>query len=114
MTVPGAASKVMNSGDVHEMILVHSDAHTLYDGSMYSNSPATGNWEAYITHDLVAYIDSHYRTMAARDSRGLARHSMGGYGTLRPAMKYPDVYSSIYAMSSCCLMNSPGARQPLT
>jgi S-formylglutathione hydrolase len=24
-------------------------------------------------------------------------------------MKYPEIYSSIYAMSSCCLMNNPGA-----
>jgi S-formylglutathione hydrolase FrmB len=109
MTVPPTADKVMDSGTVREMILVNPDAHTLYDGSMYSDSPTTGNWERYITHDLVAYIDSHYRTIANRDSRGLAGHSMGGYGTLRLAMKYPEIYSSIYAMSSCCLMNNPGA-----
>lgn len=109
MVVPEAADKVMNAGAVHEMIVVLPDAHTVYDGSMYSDSPTTGNWEAYITHDLVAYIDSHYRTIADRDSRGLAGHSMGGYGTLRLAMKYPGVFSSIYAMSSCCLMNNPGA-----
>ncbi len=109
MTVPDTANKLMDAGTVHEMILVHPNAHTIYDGSMYSNSPTTGNWEAYITHDLVSYIDSHYRTIASPDSRGLAGHSMGGYGTLRLAMKYPDVFSSIYAMSSCCLMNNPGA-----
>ena len=34
---------------------------------------------------------------------------MGGYGVVRLAMKYPHVFSSIYAMSSCCLMNNPGA-----
>ncbi len=109
MVVPEAADKVMNSGAAHEMIVVLPDAHTIYDGSMYSNSPTTGNWEAYITHDLIAYIDSHYRTIADRDSRGLAGHSMGGYGTWRLAMKYPGIFSSIYAMSSCCLMNNPGA-----
>ena len=32
---------------------------------------------------------------------------MGGYGTLRIAMKYPDLYAAIYPMSSCCLMNNP-------
>jgi S-formylglutathione hydrolase FrmB len=37
---------------------------------------------------------------------------MGGYGTLRLGMKYPEVYSSIYAMSSCCLMNNPAAPRP--
>jgi S-formylglutathione hydrolase FrmB len=100
----------MNSGAVHEMIVVNPDAYTLYAGSMYSNSPTTGNWEAYLTHDLVSYIDSHYRTIANRDSRGLAGHSMGGYGTMRLAMKYPEVFASVYAMSSCCLMNNPGAQ----
>jgi enterochelin esterase-like enzyme len=114
MVVPDAASKLMNAGTVHEMILVLPDAHTLYDGSMYSNSPTTGYWETYITHDLVAHIDSHYRTIANRDSRGLAGHSMGGYGTLRLAMKYPEVYSSFYAMSSCCLMNNPSVAPPRT
>lgn len=111
MTVPATADKNMGDGAVREFILVHPDAYTLYDGSMYSNSPTTGDWEAYITRDLVAYIDSHYRTIADRDSRGLGGHSMGGYGTLRIGMKHPEVYSAIYAMSSCCLMNNPGARR---
>jgi S-formylglutathione hydrolase len=112
MTVPATADKEMTDGTVHEMILVNPDAYTIYSGSMYSNSPTTGDWETYITRDLVDYIDSHYRTIANRDSRGLAGHSMGGYGTLRLAMKYPEMYSSIYAMSSCCLMNNPGAVRP--
>jgi S-formylglutathione hydrolase FrmB len=112
MTVPATADQEMGAGTTQEMILVHPDAYTIYNGSMYSNSPTTGNWEAYITHDLVEYIDSHYRTIADRGSRGLAGHSMGGYGTLRIGMKYPEVYSSIYAMSSCCLMNNPAAPRP--
>jgi len=109
MTVPDAADKDMTTGGVHEMILVHPDAYTIYNGSMYSSSPTTGDWETFLTQELVGYIDSHYRTLANRDSRGLAGHSMGGYGTLRLAMKYPEVFSSVYSMSACCLMNNPGA-----
>ncbi|HLK49521.1 MAG TPA: alpha/beta fold hydrolase [Bryobacteraceae bacterium] len=112
MTVPATSDKTMGGGTVHEFILVHPDAYTLYNGSMYSNSPTTGDWETFITRDLVSYIDSHYRTLASRESRGLAGHSMGGYGTFRIAMKHPEVYSSVYAMSSCCLMNNPGAPRP--
>jgi len=70
---------------------------------MYSSSVTAGDWEAYVADDLVAYVDSHYRTLATRDSRGLTGHSMGGYGTLRIGMKRPDVFSVIYALSSCCL-----------
>ena len=104
-----AADKTAAAGTSKEMIVVFPDSFTVYNGSMYSNSPTTGNWETFITEDLISYIDSHYRTIASRESRGLAGHSMGGYGTLRIGMKYPEVYAAIYPMSSCCLMNNPGA-----
>lgn len=87
----------------HEMIVVLADAQTKHNGSMYSNSVTTGNWEDFMSRDLVSYIDSHYRTIASRASRGIAGHSMGGYGTVRIAMRHPDVYSAFYAMSPCCM-----------
>ena len=86
-----------------EMILVFPNADTLHGGSMYSRSVTTGDWEAFITRDLVRQIDAKYRTIPRRESRGLMGHSMGGYGTARLGMKYPDVFSSMYVMSACCL-----------
>jgi S-formylglutathione hydrolase FrmB len=53
----------------------------------------------------VAYIDGHYRTLARREGRGLSGHSMGGYGTLRIGMKYPQVFGAIYSMSAGALSN---------
>ncbi len=91
-------------------IVVTPSAYTLHKGSMYSNSPTTGDWERFIAEDLVAYMDSHYRTLANRMSRGLAGHSMGGYGALRIGMKRPDVFFSLYLMSSCCLTGSMNAQ----
>ena len=105
--LPGSMDHNIAAGTAKEMILVIPDANTIYGGSMYSSSPTTGDWETYITHDLVSYVDSHYRTIANRNSRGLGGHSMGGYGVWRLAMKYPDVYSAIYGLSACCLMNNP-------
>jgi S-formylglutathione hydrolase len=86
-----------------EPIVVIPNAFTLHKGSMYSNSVTTGDWESFIAQDLVAYVDGRYRTLAKRMSRGLAGHSMGGYGALRIGMKRPDVFSSLYIMSACCL-----------
>jgi enterochelin esterase-like enzyme len=100
---PDSIDAAIASGAVPEMIIVMPDAMTLHGGSMYSASPTTGDWEAFIAENLVDYIDGHYRTLAKRASRGLMGHSMGGYGTLRIAMKYPEVWDSIYAMSACCL-----------
>jgi len=47
------------------------DAFTAWSGSMYSNSPTTGDWESYVATDLVAHVDGRYRTLARRESRGL-------------------------------------------
>lgn len=86
-----------------DLIIVLPDTQTLHNGSMYSSSVTIGDWEGFIAHDLVAYIDAHYRTIPGRRSRGLAGHSMGGYGTARIGMKYPDVFGALYIMSPCCL-----------
>jgi len=97
------AERVFGNGTAREMILVMPNAMNAFGGSMYSNSVTAGNWEGYVAEDLVAYMDKNYRTVASRDGRGLAGHSMGGYGAIRIGMKRPDVFSAIYALSSCCL-----------
>jgi enterochelin esterase-like enzyme len=104
--LPLAADAAIAAGG-REMIIVLPDAFTKWSGSMYSNSVTTGDWESYVAHDLVAYVDSHYRTIAKRESRGLSGHSMGGYGTWRIGMKRPDVFGALYTMSSCCLLIDP-------
>ena len=102
VNVPTAVDRAYAAG-AHEMIIVMPNAYTRYQGSMYSNSAATGDWERFVAKDLVAYVDAHYRTLARRESRGLAGHSMGGYGTVRIGMKHPEVFRSLYAMSPCCM-----------
>jgi len=97
-TIEGAYGK-----GAREMIVVLPDSKTVHNGSMYSSSVTTGDFENFIAHDLVAYIDSHYRTIPRRESRGLAGHSMGGYGAIRIGMKHADVFGSLYIMSPCCL-----------
>ena len=91
-----------------EMIVVLPDSKTVHNGSMYSSSVTTGDFERFIAHDVVAYIDAHYRTIAKRTSRGLVGHSMGGYGASRIGMKHSDVFGSLYIMSPCC-MSARGA-----
>jgi S-formylglutathione hydrolase FrmB len=97
-TVEGAFAK-----GAAEMILVFPDSKTLYDGSFYSSSVTVGDFETFIAHDLVSYIDGHYRTLAARESRGLAGHSMGGYGAVRIGIKHADMFGALYILSPCCL-----------
>ena len=86
-----------------DMIVVLPDSKTLHNGSMYSSSVTTGDFEKFISHDVVAYVDAHYRTIPDRMSRGLVGHSMGGYGATRIGMKHSDMFGSLYIMSPCCL-----------
>jgi enterochelin esterase-like enzyme len=108
VNVPKAVDAAYAAG-LKEMIVVMPNAFTKFEGSMYSSSVAIGDWETFITRELVLFVDTHYRTLAKRESRGLAGHSMGGYGVLRLGMKVPNVFSALYAMSPCCLAPNPQA-----
>lgn len=90
-------------GQTKEMIVVMPNAYNRFKGSMYSSSVTIGDWETFVAKELVSYIDANYRTIPKVLSRGLAGHSMGGYGTIRLGMKYPEVWSAIYMMSPCCM-----------
>ena len=102
-TVEGAFAK-----GSHEVIVVLPDSKTVYNGSMYSSSATTGDFENYIARDVVAYMDAHYRTIPNRQSRGLVGHSMGGYGASRIGMKHPEVFGALYIMSPCCMSPMAG------
>lgn len=91
-----------------EVIVVLPDSKTIYNGSMYSSSVTTGDFENFIAHDVVNYIDAHYRTIPNRLSRGLVGHSMGGYGASRIGMKHSDIFGALYIMSPCCLSPMAG------
>jgi pimeloyl-ACP methyl ester carboxylesterase len=93
-----------------EVIVVLPDSKTVHNGSMYSASATTGDFERFISEELVAYVDAQYRTIPNRASRGLVGHSMGGYGATRIGMRHADVFGSLYIMSPCCL--SPRAAGP--
>lgn len=87
------------AGKIKPAILVMPDHYTQYRGSWYTNSTYTGKWADFTGIDLVNYIDEKYRTIPERESRGVAGHSMGGQGALKMGMLFPEVFSSVYALS---------------
>lgn len=83
---------------VPEFIFVAADYSTPTLGSWYENSSLTGNWLDFTVKEVVPFIDSHFRTIKHRDSRGLAGDFVGGRGALLFAMLYPDLFSVVYAL----------------
>jgi pimeloyl-ACP methyl ester carboxylesterase len=95
---------VAASGSVSPIFVI-ANGINLVGGSFYVNSSVTGRWEDAIVSDLVGFMDSHFATIAKRESRGLGGHSMGGFGALNIAMRHPEVFGAVYAIS-------PGAFDP--
>jgi enterochelin esterase-like enzyme len=99
--LPQTAESAFATG-TPEMIVVLPSSKNEYNGAFYSNSVATGNFENFIAGELIDYIDSHYRTLARPESRGLVGHSMGGYGASRIGIRRAERFGALYVMSPCC------------
>ncbi|HWV15891.1 MAG TPA: alpha/beta hydrolase-fold protein [Cellvibrio sp.] len=89
------------------MIIVVVSGVNLYWGSFFADSPVIGNWGDFVAKDVVDYVDSNYRTIPHRSSRGLSGHSMGGFGALNLAMRRAEVFGSVFALAPG-LVNSTG------
>lgn len=114
INLPAVVDKALAEGKTKEFIIVTPNAYNRYFGSMYSNSVTIGNWEDYVAKELVTYIDKQYRTIPQASSRGLAGHSMGGYGSIRIGQKHPEIFSSVYLLSPCCMMPNVPSGQMAT
>jgi S-formylglutathione hydrolase len=94
-----AMDDLIKKKEAREMILVFPDGSNKLGGSYYMNSPTIGDYETYIAKELVGQIDATYRTIPNRNSRGIMGCSMGGWGALHLALKYPDVFGVAAPMS---------------
>jgi S-formylglutathione hydrolase FrmB len=90
---------LIDGGSVDEMIVVVVNGRNFLGGSFYANSPVTGNWEDFVAKDVVRYVDTNYKTLPYPQSRGITGHGMGGTGALNIAMRHPDIFGAVYAIS---------------
>ncbi len=91
--VKRAYETALSEGDLQEMILVFPDGSGKLGGSWYPSSPTIGDYETYLTQEVVELIDSTYRTIPNRTSRGIMGCSGGGDASMYLALKYPSVFS---------------------
>ncbi|MBT5058490.1 MAG: T9SS type A sorting domain-containing protein [Gemmatimonadetes bacterium] len=99
-------SRLMTSGVTPEAIIVYVDAFNRHEGSWYFSSEVLGDYETYITRDIVSLVDSTFRTIPQRQSRGVYGHSMGGHGSLHLALSFPNILSA--AVSDAGLVDFRG------
>lgn len=114
LRIAGELDRLVGGGALPPMIVVMPTATNRYLGGYYTDSPVTGGWGSFVARELVAWVDASYRTIAEPPARGVAGHSMGGFGAITLAMDFPGVFSTVYAMSPCCLAlaDDVGATNP--
>lgn len=84
--------------DAQNLIVVCPDGNY---GSWYFDSPVDPafRYETYVANELVAWVDSHYKTVKNRQGRAITGLSMGGHGALYLAMRHQDVFGAAGSMS---------------
>jgi hypothetical protein len=90
--------RAIAAGMIDKFILVAVDMNTPLGSSWCVNSPATGNWDDFVIQELRPYMDTNFKTLPNRDSRGIAGEFMGGHCAIRLGMLHPDVFGSVYGM----------------
>lgn len=82
-----------------ECIVVMPDGFTRFGGAQYMDSPATGDYETHLVHELLPWLDAQLRTLPGPAHRAVAGKSSGGFAALRLGMRHPDVFGAIASHS---------------
>ncbi len=73
-------------------IVALPDGWTSWGGAQWLDSRAVGDYQTYLSHDVVGHLDATYRTRPDRSARAVAGHSSGGYGAVMSALQHPEVW----------------------
>ncbi len=80
----------MENNKIRPMIIVFPNG--LPNGMWCNSKNGKQPVEDVFIHDLISYIDTHYRTIPSRKGRIVEGFSMGGYGAGRLGLKYYDLF----------------------
>jgi putative tributyrin esterase len=69
----------------------------------YTNAVNGPQAATYMTQDLIGAVERHFNVKSSRNARAIGGLSMGGYGALRLALGYPDLFCSANSHSGALL-----------
>ncbi|HJQ34172.1 MAG TPA: alpha/beta hydrolase family protein [Pyrinomonadaceae bacterium] len=81
----------------------------------YTDGPEpNAKFESYFVQELIPDVDRRFRTLSTREGRAVAGLSMGGYGSLKFALKHPELFAFAGSMSGALAVASwtPDQRIP--
>ena len=91
------ADAAIATGEIPPMIIAMPDGGVAW----YINSfDGQAKYEDFFIKEFLPHIDATYRTRTKRNYRAVSGLSMGGYGSLIYALKYPDLFAACGALSA--------------
>jgi len=82
------------SGKARDVVVVTPDA----GASFYINSrDGKVRYEDFFVREFMPAMEKRYRAVGSKATRGIQGTSMGGYGALRLAFKYPQLFAAVAA-----------------
>lgn len=94
------ADKAIAEGTIPPMIIVMPDA----DSTWYINSyDGKEKFEDFFIKEFMPTIEKTYRIKGEKRYRGVAGLSMGGYGTMIYALKYPELFAAAAPLSAAVM-----------
>ena len=94
-----ALDRMVADGEIGEFIV----AIPFGANSFYTNSVTGERWEDMLVDEFIPMIESDNRAIGTREGRAISGISMGGYGALKMAMKYPYLFHAVSAHSAMLL-----------
>jgi S-formylglutathione hydrolase FrmB len=108
----GAAEQITDSKPV---ITVMPDGGKVgWFTNWVDQSQGAQRWADFYLGQLIPWVDSNLRTVAAKSGRAIAGLSMGGYGAVRLAQDRPDLFASVASFSGAVDLGDAGIRAVIT
>lgn len=83
------------------------------ENSFYLNGKGTGRaYETYTAVELVNYCRNTFGLSDKKEDTFIGGLSMGGFGALHTALKYPETFGKVFALSSALIVNEIKKMKP--
>jgi S-formylglutathione hydrolase FrmB len=81
------------------IVVMPDGGHAGWYSNPVSSSVGPRNWETFHIDQVRPWVEQNFRTFAEYDGRAVSGFSMGGFGALKYAAKYPDLFAAVSAHS---------------
>jgi enterochelin esterase family protein len=114
-TMPERIERLIATRKLPPCVAMFPDPFTRWGGSQYLNSSAVGDYEDYLTGELIPWARKNFHAGLSPERCVIAGKSSGGFGAFVLAARHPDLFGWILDHSGDCyfeygyLPDFPGA-----